>query len=266
MADPFAPGDRLYCTGDRVRCRADGQIEFLGRTDNQVKIRGFRIELGEIEAALTANSLVHDAVVMPTQHGGRLVAYVAPQPHAKANGVNGGAWSELELRLRTELRNRLPDYMVPSDFVILPALPLTAHGKIDRRALPAPDGIAPAVMPAAAPRTPLESVLTRMWSEVLDIDAVGVNDNFFERGGHSLLATQLVSRVREWLKAEVPLKTLFRAPTPALFAAELLIAAPNSSAILRAAQLVVSVSQLSEDEAREMLTRADDRRDEGSIT
>jgi hypothetical protein len=156
--------------------------------------------------------------------------------------------------------------MVPSDFVILPALPLTAHGKIDRRALPAPDEIAPAVAPAAAPRTPLESVLTRMWSEVLDIDAVGVNDNFFERGGHSLLATQLVSRVREWLKAEVPLKTLFRAPTPALFATELLIAAPDSSAILRAAQLVVSVSQLSEDEAREMLTRADDRRDEGSIT
>ncbi|HEY4168729.1 MAG TPA: amino acid adenylation domain-containing protein [Reyranella sp.] len=266
VADPFVPGDRLYCTGDRVRCRADGQIEFLGRTDNQVKIRGFRIELGEIEAALTANSLVHDAVVVPAQHGGRLVAYVAPQPHAKGNGVNGSAWTELEVRLRAELRNRLPDYMVPSDFVILPALPLTAHGKIDRRALPVPHEISSSITPAAAPRTPLESVLTSMWSEVLDIEAVGVNDNFFERGGHSLLATQLVSRVREWLKAEVPLKTLFRAPTPALFAAELLTTAPDSAAVLRAAQLVVSVSQLSEDETREMLTRADDRRDEGSIT
>ena len=267
VPDPFAPGSHLYRTGDRVRCRADGQIEFLGRSDNQVKIRGFRIEPGEIEAALTANSLVHDAVVVPAEHGGRLVAYVAPQPHAKGNGVNGGAWTELEVRLRAELRNRLPDYMVPSDFVILPALPLTAHGKIDRRALPALNEIAPAATPAnAAPRTPLETVLTDMWREVLDIDAVGINDNFFERGGHSLLATQLVSRVREWLKAEVPLKTLFRAPTPALFAAELLTAAPDSSAILRAAQLVVSVSQLSEDEAREMLTRAAGPRDESSIT
>jgi hypothetical protein len=145
-------------------------------------------------------------------------------------------------------------------------LPLTAHGKIDRRALPAPGDIVPAVTSAAAPRTPLESVLTDMWSEVLDIDTVGVHDNFFERGGHSLLATQLVSRVREWLKAEVPLKTLFRAPTPALFAAELLATAPDSSTILRAARLVVSVSQLSEDEAREMLTRAADPRDESSIT
>jgi amino acid adenylation domain-containing protein len=209
IPDPFSeePGARLYKTGDRARFRADGNIEFLGRADSQVKIRGFRVEPGEVEAALREQAGVREAVVMARKgpgHGLRLVAYVLGAPGA---GVTRGG-------LREQLKGKLPEYMMPSVFVLLDAFPLTPSGKIDRRALPEP---AAADFEAAdsyvAPRTPAEELLARLWADVLGLERVGVGDNFFELGGHSLLATQLMSRVRQQFGAELPLRRLFDEPT-----------------------------------------------------
>ncbi|MEW5931654.1 MAG: amino acid adenylation domain-containing protein, partial [Gemmatimonadota bacterium] len=208
VPDPFGgvPGARLYRTGDRVRRRPDGEYEFLGRTDAQVKIRGFRIEPGEIEAALLALSGVHEAVVAvredaPGQR--RLAAYVVPREGAQLQTAE----------LRARLAERLPEHMVPSAFVVLEALPLNANGKVDRRALPAPEQGSGAEY--VAPRTPAEEVLAEIWAEVLKTGRVGAEDNFFELGGHSLLATQVISRVRAAFGVEAPLKALFEAPTVA---------------------------------------------------
>jgi acyl carrier protein len=195
-----------------VRYLPDGNIEFLGRVDHQVKIRGFRIELGEIEATLHGHASVLEAVVLRREDRpgeAQLVAYVV----AREGNV-------IEVRgLRDHLRERLPDYMVPSAFVPLDALPLTASGKVDRRALPPPDlrdlaGDAGMV----EPRTDIERVLADIWREVLKIDRLGIHDNFFDLGGHSLLATQVISRLRNALQLEVPLRKLFEAPTIAAFA------------------------------------------------
>ena len=203
VPDPFAsePGARLYRTGDRVRWRADGQIEFLGRIDEQVKIRGFRIEPGEIEAALRAESTVEDAVVVVRDGvgGKRLIGYVTPSDGARPTSAD----------LRGALGQRLPDYMVPSAIVVLDALPLTPNGKVDRRALPAP----PEEGGHEAPRTPTEEVLAGIWGEVLRRDRVAPLDDFFLLGGHSLLATQVVTRIRDRFGVEVPLAAVFEAPT-----------------------------------------------------
>ncbi|MEW5928157.1 MAG: non-ribosomal peptide synthase/polyketide synthase [Gemmatimonadota bacterium] len=209
VPDPFSAeaGARLYRTGDRVRWTAAGEIEFLGRVDQQVKIRGFRIEPGEVEAALLAEEGVHEAVVLAREDAPgdrRLVAYVV--------AAEGGA-APTAAELRAGLRQRLPEHMVPGAFVLLESIPLTANGKVDRRALPAPErGSAGAY---AAPRTATEGVLAGIWAEVLRTERVGVLDNFFELGGHSLLATQVVSRVWEAFGVEVPLKALFEVPTVA---------------------------------------------------
>jgi len=206
VPNPFGPpGDRLYRTGDLVRCRPDGAVEFLRRRDHQVKIRGFRIELGEVEAALARHEAVADSVVLVRDDGGerRLVAYVVP--------VAGSSLGEPELRAR--LKERLPDYMVPSVFVPMDALPLTPNGKIDRSALPKPAATSRAG--GVAPRTPTEQAVARIWCEVLGVEEVGVHDNFFELGGHSLLATRITSRVRAAFSVEVALRTLFEAPTVA---------------------------------------------------
>jgi amino acid adenylation domain-containing protein len=203
VPDPFGgPGERLYRTGDLVRRRPDGELEFLGRFDHQVKIRGFRVELGEIEAALLALPGVREAVVMAREDlpgEQRVVAYLAP---------------ELPAGLRERLRERLPDYMIPAAFVVLPRLPLTPNGKVDRRALPAPEWEAKEAG-WVAPRTPAEELLAGIWSNVLRIGRVGVHDDFFSLGGHSLLATQVVSRVREVCAVELPLRRLFEGPTVA---------------------------------------------------
>ncbi|ODH00206.1 hypothetical protein A4S05_34205 [Nostoc sp. KVJ20] len=197
---------RLYKTGDLARYLADGNIEYLGRIDNQVKIRGFRIELGEIEAALSQHPHVQASCVIAredTPGDKRLVAYIVPQLQVTLT------ISEL----RSDLKKKLPDYMVPSAIVILESLPLTPNGKIDRRALPAPEPSSELLEKYVAPRNPIEEILSLIWQQVLKVDLVGRHDNFFELGGHSLLATQLISRVRSSLKVELPLRSLFAAPT-----------------------------------------------------
>ncbi len=211
LPDPFSqiPGARMYKTGDLVRYLKNGQMEFMGRIDTQVKIRGYRIELGEIENVLREHPSVGDAVAMVRQDvpgDPRLVAYVVPAQEASLDPQV----------LRSFLKERLPDYMVPAWFVVLKALPLTPNGKVDRRALPRPD-YAQNQQPTdfVAPRTPDEEILAAIWQELLHADRVGVHDNFFELGGHSLLATQLISRIRDAFGVELPLKDLFEAPTVA---------------------------------------------------
>ncbi|HYN83767.1 MAG TPA: amino acid adenylation domain-containing protein, partial [Pyrinomonadaceae bacterium] len=215
VPDPFAtePGARMYRTGDLARYLPDGEIEFLGRIDHQVKVRGFRIELGEIEARLLTREGVRETLVVVREDAAgdkRLVAYVVassadapPTPSA----------------LRRHLSEHLPDYMQPSAFVFLDAMPLTPNGKIDRKALPAPDESQAARESVyETPRTETEAALARLWGEVLGVELVGVRDNFFELGGHSLLATRVASRVRETCGVELPLRAIFESPTVAALA------------------------------------------------
>ncbi|HEX8338672.1 MAG TPA: amino acid adenylation domain-containing protein, partial [Pyrinomonadaceae bacterium] len=208
IPDPFSPepGARLYRTGDLARFLHDGQIEFLGRIDHQVKLRGFRIELGEVESALESLSGVRQSLAVvreETPGQPRLVAYVLAEEAASLS----------DAELREQLRAQLPDYMVPSTFVLLDAFPLTPNGKVDRRALPAPDSAGEEGADYVAPRTPTEEVLAGIWCEVLGRERVGVGENFFEAGGHSLLATRVASRVREAFEAELPLRAFFTHPT-----------------------------------------------------
>ncbi len=209
VPDPFAeePGARLFRTGDLARQRSDGRIEFLGRIDHQLKLRGFRIEPGEVEEALRSHPKVRDAAVaaQPIEGSPVLVAYVVPAGE-----------SVPEPDLREHLRQRLPSHMVPGRFVFLAALPLTSRGKLDRRALPAPDDHRPGLGAAfAAPRTPLEESLAACWAGVLGLEKVGIHDDFFELGGHSLLATYLVEQLQWDLKVEIPVRVLFENPTVA---------------------------------------------------
>ncbi|MGI5423693.1 non-ribosomal peptide synthase/polyketide synthase [Streptomyces sp. CA-179760] len=208
VADPYAAdGSRLYRSGDRARLLPNGTLEYLGRADKQIKVRGFRIEPGEIEALLAAHPAVLSAVVTASGDGTdrRLVAYLVPAAHTA--GVPDAG------ELRAHLRRELPDYMVPSAFVELAALPLTANGKLDRAALPQPEPAHATSADFAAPAGATEERLARIWSEVLGVDRFGADDNFFEAGGHSLLATQVVSRIREAFRADVPLSALFDRPT-----------------------------------------------------
>jgi amino acid adenylation domain-containing protein len=239
IAHPFRkdPAARIYKTSDLARYRADGNIEFLGRLDHQVKLRGFRIELSEIEAVLREHVSVRDAVVLcrEDQPGDRrLVAYLvldAEQASPQA-GVLG------ELRGRLQLR--LPEYMVPSAMVLLDALPHTASGKVDRAALPPPDGSRQlAESSYVAPRTPVEQAIARVWSELLGVSDMGVHDHFFgDLGGHSLLATQACSRLRDAFQVDIPLRTFFESPTIASLARTVEDA------------LLAAIEQMSDDEVR----------------
>ncbi len=210
VPDPFAAdaagaGGRLYRTGDRVRHLRDGRLEFLGRLDHQVKLRGFRIELGEIETALQAHPAVDEAVAVVRDDGAgpRLVAYLVAAGGAPAVG-----------ELRSALGRRLPGYMVPELFLELEALPLTPNGKVDRKALPAPGGDRPALAREyVAPETAVEQILAEIWSDVLGVERVGIQDSFFELGGHSLKATQVLLRVRETFGVDLPVHRLFSDPT-----------------------------------------------------
>ncbi|MFE5614627.1 amino acid adenylation domain-containing protein [Streptomyces sp. NPDC056524] len=211
VADPFGePGERMYRTGDLVRQRPDGLLDFLGRTDDQVKIRGYRIELGEISTALSSHpGVAHAAVVVNETTGTkRLVGYFAPE-----DGTTPG--EELIQRLRDHLKAALPDYMVPSALVPVDTLPLTVNGKLDVRALPAPDFAGTGT--SRAPRTAREETLCALFAEALGLPegSVGIDSDFFELGGHSLLATRLVSRARTALDAELAIRDLFEAPTVA---------------------------------------------------
>ncbi|MDP8934422.1 MAG: AMP-binding protein, partial [Cyanobacteriota bacterium] len=208
ISNPFSddPDARLYKTGDRACYLPDGNIEFLDRIDNQVKVRGFRIELGEIEAALNQHPNVRQAVVVVREDELRnkcLVAYAA----FSQEGPIGAS------ELRSFLKDKLPEYMLPSAFVLLEALPLTPNGKVDRKALRAPDPENFPLNAAFAPRTPEEQLLAEIWSNVLGVKQIGIGDNFFELGGHSLLATQLIAKVREAFQVELPLRSLFQSPT-----------------------------------------------------
>ncbi|HYO15770.1 MAG TPA: amino acid adenylation domain-containing protein, partial [Thermoanaerobaculia bacterium] len=206
------PGERLYRTGDLGRLRLDGEVEFLGRVDRQVKIRGFRVEPGEIEAALRRHPAVGEAVVLARADGPgpkRLVAYVTG-----AEGARPCPPAEM----RSFLSGRLPEHMLPSALVWLDAFPLTPNGKIDWRRLPAPDE-RPAELAYTPPRTPTEELLAELWADVLGLERVGVEDDFFALGGHSLLATRVVSGVRRAFGVELPLRSLFEAPTVAALAA-----------------------------------------------
>jgi amino acid adenylation domain-containing protein len=210
VPDPFSErgdGERLYRTGDLARWLPDGNVEFLGRTDHQLKIRGFRVEPGEIESVLAAHPRVREAAVVARQDPGsparRLVAYVV---------APGGDVSVAELR--SQVRDRLPEYMVPSAFHFLEALPLTPSGKVNRRALPdletltaGEEGV------SVAPRTPLEEEIAGIWRQVLGVERVGVYDSFFDLGGHSLLAVRLLTRIRRQLGRDLPLASLFAGPT-----------------------------------------------------
>jgi acyl-CoA synthetase (AMP-forming)/AMP-acid ligase II/acyl carrier protein len=235
LPDPFSEafgsvgGRRLYRTGDLVRHLSDGALQFLGRIDQQVKVRGFRIELEEIEAVLRQHRAVREAAVVPltakrkstpgeeetgerqpldgSPQYQRLAAYVVPRP---------GEPEPQAAALRAFLKDRLPDYMLPAGFILLPELPLTPNGKVDRRTLAAAGGdkLGPAVT-YVAPRTPIESRLVEIWTGLLEVDRVGVQDSFFDLGGHSLLTTRLISRVRDAFQVEVPLQTFFEEPTVA---------------------------------------------------
>ncbi|GAA1945970.1 hypothetical protein GCM10009754_12290 [Amycolatopsis minnesotensis] len=204
VASPFIPGERLYRTGDLARWTFDGVLEFLGRVDHQVKIRGFRIELGEIETVLRAHPQVEQAAVVA--HDGTLVAYPVP------------ATVDLD-DLRIHVSGVLPEYMVPTTFSPLNALPLTPNGKLDRAALPKPDYAGKAA--GAAPRTEREEQLCAAFADVLGVERVGVDDDFFALGGHSLLVMRLVGRMRAELGIEVPLRAVFDAPTVAALAGTL---------------------------------------------
>ncbi len=214
MPDPTTaePGARLYRSGDLARWLPTGVVEFLGRFDHQVKVRGFRVEMGEIEAVLAAHPAVGEVVVVAREERGdrRLVAYLAP--------AGEGAVDVREVR--EALREQLPDYMIPSSFVVLPALPLNANGKVDRGALPEPAPDRPdATAAEARPRTPFEEVVAGIFSELLGVPEVGAQDDFFDLGGHSLLATRLVSRLRQDLgAASLSLRDAFERPTVAALA------------------------------------------------
>ena len=242
--NPFSPGGgtRLYRTGDLARFLPDGNIEFLGRIDQQVKIRGFRVEPAEIENVLKQHAAVQQAVVVPVEDKNgdkRLVAYfVAKKP---APGTDD---------LRSLLASKLPEYMVPSAIMQLESLPLTKNGKIDLAALPSPEHAA--AKSGTAPRNSTEQQLVEIWREVLRIDNFGVEDNFFELGGHSLLATQVISRVRSAFHVQLPLRSLFDAPTVAGLAAEI-ARAPQSAEDEELAKLLNELEGLSDEEAERLL-------------
>ncbi|HEX8559853.1 MAG TPA: amino acid adenylation domain-containing protein [Pyrinomonadaceae bacterium] len=237
VPDPFSaePGARLYKTGDAARYLEDGSLEFGGRLDHQVKVRGFRIELGEVEAALARHLRARAAVVVAREDRPgeqRLVAYVVCD---EGRSPSPGEWRDF-------LKESLPEYMIPSLFVRLDALPLSPNGKVNRRLLPAPDASRPELRRAyAAPRTPTESRLVEIWTNVLALERVGVGDDFFELGGDSILATRLASRVRRAFGVELPLRDLFWKPT----VREL---APRIEELL-----IEQLETLGEDEAEQLL-------------
>ncbi len=243
IPNPFSdqPGTRLYKTGDLARYLPDGNIECLGRIDHQVKIRGFRIELGDIEAALSQHPAVREAVVVAREDVSgdkRLVAYLVSDLSTEQAQIAQSVEYIIETQglslthLRSFLQKKLPDYMVPSAFVVMDSLPLTPNGKVDRRSLPAPNPDRPVLNEVfVAPCTMVEKQLAEIWAAVLGIEQVGIHDNFFELGGHSILAVQMLTKVQETFKVELPLLSLFQTPTVAGFAQAINVAQSSGSAI-----------------------------------
>ncbi|MBP5974299.1 amino acid adenylation domain-containing protein [Brasilonema sp. CT11] len=246
IPNPFLEGDTLYKTGDLVRRLPDGNLEFLGRIDTQVKIRGFRIELEEIEAVLNQNPDIKQvvAIIREDEPGNKyLVAYLLTTDNPPTAST-----------LRNFLNQKLPDYMIPSAFVFLEEFPLTPNGKINRRALPAPDASQRNLeVDFVAPRTPTEQELAMIWTEVLKLKQIGIYDNFFELGGHSLLATQVVSRLREVFSLDFPLRYVFENPTIAELAQKVIDQQIEQAENDELTQLLGEVEQLSEEEVTQQL-------------
>jgi amino acid adenylation domain-containing protein len=246
--DPFSRrgGERLYRTGDHGRYLANGEIEYLGRADHQVKIRGFRIELGEIEATLGEHPMVRDVAVLVREDSTddkRIVAYVV---------LNRECATAVE-ELRRVIKEKLPSVMMPSAFVVLESMPLTPNGKIDRKELPAPDQTRPDIAEAfAPPRTPIEEMLAAIWSQTLRLEKVGIHDNFFNIGGHSLLAAQVISRVHDTFKVELPLRVFFETPTIAALAAYIARIQVREADDAALSAALAKLSQLSPDEMKSL--------------
>jgi len=248
IPDPFSttPGARLYRTGDLVRYRLDGQLEYLGRCDHQVKVRGYRIELGEVQARIMEHELVLDALAMaPEDITGtkRLVAYVVTE---------GG--QEITADLRGYLRERLPEFMVPSVFIFMDSLPLNTHGKIDRSRLPEPAGAMDDLDATyVAPRNDIEEVVANIWKELLELNRAGVFTHFFDLGGHSLLATQMISRVRDTFQVNVPMADLFEVGTIADIAKVLVKYEPKPGHIEKVARVHKKLAAMSDDQVSALL-------------
>ncbi|HVK21688.1 MAG TPA: amino acid adenylation domain-containing protein [Actinokineospora sp.] len=242
VPDPFSSGERLYATGDLARYKPGGTLEFLGRADHQVKIRGFRIELGEIEAALRAHPSVTEAAVKAwTGTDTRLAAYV--------ESTASDPWPSL----RPHLAAALPEYMIPSALVVLDSLPVTPTGKIDRSRLPEPTWDGHRAADHVAPRDAVERAIAALWQELLDVDRVGVHDDFFALGGHSLLVARLLARVREHLLVDVPMRTAFDARTVAAFAVALHAHESSPGALTDVAELREEIAALPDDEVAALL-------------
>jgi acyl carrier protein len=249
LPNPFnnEAGARLYKTGDLARYLPDGNIEFVGRIDHQAKIRGYRIEPGEIEAVLRQHPAVQDALVIAREDASsakRLVAYVVFERDVSTSVSD----------LRNSLKEKLPDYMIPGAYVFLESLPLTSTGKIDRSALAAPDQSRPEqetlFMP---PATPEEEIIAGIWAQVLHLDRVGIHDNFFDLGGHSLLAIQVVSRVGNEFKIELPLRVLFEHPTVVGLASTIAGLQPNRPDAGEMVDILSELESLSDEEAQRMI-------------
>ena len=253
VPDPFGKqaGGRLYRMGDRGRYRADGQLEFIERRDGQVKLRGYRIELGEIEAMLDAHEQVKQSMVVMQGGNGpmkRLVAFVIGE-------VGASNMEEVASQLNRYLKGHLPDYMIPSHFVMLDAFPLTPMGKVDRKALSSykVEQQESVRMAYVAARTPLEEQLSQIWQEVLGVERVGINDNFFDLGGHSLLAARVGTRVRETFQIELPLRTIFELPTIAGLAPVIMQVQIEQADSNELAEVLAELERFSEDEVQAIL-------------
>jgi len=248
IPDPHgtAPGSRLYRTGDIGRYRADGDIEFVGRNDSQVKLRGMRIELGEIESVLKQHERVREAVVtMEETEAGerRLVAFVVGEGDAP-----GGR------ELREFLKEKVPEYMAPAVWVAMSELPMTPSGKIDRKRLKAPERETDEIGEGyEEPATAVERVIAGIWEEVTGKKRVGARDNFFEIGGHSLMATQVMSRIREALRVEVGLRSLFEEPTVRGLARVIVERTDDTGRVEKTAEILLTLRDLSETEAADIL-------------
>ncbi len=249
IPDPFSqePGARLYKTGDLVRYLPSGELDYLGRMDQQVKVRGYRVELGEIESVLQEHPTVRESVVIvkeDTLGHNLLVAYIVPVAERTPN-LND---------LTTFLSTKLPDYMLPSAFVFLEKMPTMPNGKINRKALPEPDmANLDLGMEFLAPRTPMESVLAAIWANVLNVDQISVNSNFFQIGGHSLAAAKVVNLINDIFQAEVPLRTLFESPTIAEFAGAILQDSVEQKRMESIAEMLLDLTNTPEDKMSSML-------------
>jgi acyl carrier protein len=245
IPNPFAADERsrMYDTGDLARWLPDGSLEFLGRADEQVKIRGYRVEPAEVEAALRSHPQVHEAVAVTHANAAgevRLVAYC---------GVEGAVDQQ---ELRVHIGGWLPEFMLPSTIAVLDRLPRTPSGKVDRLSLPDPDTLAHEETEYVAPQTPLEEAVAEIWSQVLGVPRIGVQDDFFTLGGHSLLATQVVAQVRSDFAVELPLHSLFSYPTVASLAGEI-VRMMGASEEEETARLVAELEGLSDEQAEHLL-------------